>query len=83
LRSKSGPKKVICAVAASILTGIYHMLKDSTEHRDLGANHFDRRSADVKAKRLVAQLTKLGFQVDLQPLAGRPPDAKKTELVSS
>src|SRR6202162_6020407 len=32
LRSKSGPKKAICAVAASMLTAIYHMLKDGTEH---------------------------------------------------
>ena len=69
LRAKRGPKKAICAVAASMLTAIYHMLKDGTEHRDLGADHFDRRSTDIKAKRLVAQLTKLGFQVALQPLA--------------
>ena len=69
LRSKRGPKKAICAVAASMLTAIYHMLKDGTEHQDLGANHFDRRSTEVKAKRLVAQLAKLGFQVQLQPLA--------------
>ena len=68
LRSKRGPKKAICAVAASMLTAIYHMLKDGTFHHDLGADHFDRRSAEVKAKRLVAQLTKLGFQVELQPL---------------
>jgi hypothetical protein len=44
------------------------MLKDGTEHRDLGANHFDRRSVDTKAKRLVSQLTKLGFQAQLEPL---------------
>jgi transposase len=69
LRSKRGPKKAICAVAASMLTAIYHMLKDGTFHQDLGADHFDRRSTEVKAKRLVAQLTKLGFQVELQPLA--------------
>lgn len=69
LRSRRGPKKAICAVAASMLTAIYHMLKDGTFHQDLGADHFDRRSTEVKAKRLVAQLAKLGFQVQLQPLA--------------
>jgi transposase len=68
LRSKRGPKKAICAVAAAMLTAIYHMLKDGTFHQDLGADHFDRRSAAVKAKRLVAQLAKLGFHVELQPL---------------
>jgi hypothetical protein len=34
------------AVAASILTAIYHVLKDGTMYRDLGRNHFDRRSTD-------------------------------------
>ena len=51
-----------------MLTAIYHMLQDGVEHHDLGADHFDRRSTDSKAKRLVAQLTKLGFDVVLQPL---------------
>ncbi len=69
LRGKHGPKKAICAVAASMLTAIYHMLKDGTEHQDLGASHFDRRSTEIKAKHLVGQLAKLGFAVELKPLA--------------
>jgi transposase len=44
------------------------MLKDGTEHRDLGASYFDRRSIDAKANRLVSQLTKLGFQVQLEQI---------------
>ena len=39
-------KKAIMAVAASILTAIYHMLKDGTMYKDLGRDHFDRRSTD-------------------------------------
>jgi transposase len=69
LQSRRGPQKAICAVAASILTAVYHMLKDGTEHQDLGAQYFDRRSTQQKADRLVAQLKGLGFKVDLQPLA--------------
>lgn len=68
LKARGGAKKAICAVAASMLTAIYHMLKNGVEHADLGADHFDRRSTGFKAKRLVAQLTKLGFEVALQPL---------------
>lgn len=68
LRSKHGPKKAICAVAASMLTAVYHMLKNGTTHHDLGAGHFDRRSTDIKARRLVGQLAKLGFHAELQPL---------------
>ena len=66
LQSRRGPQKAICAVAASILTAIYHILRDGTEHRDLGANHFIRRSTEAQTKRLVAQLAKLGFEVQLQ-----------------
>ena len=69
LRSRRGPQKAICAVAASILTAIYHMVKSGAPHRDLGADYFDRRAPEAKAKRLVAQLAKLGFAAQLQPLA--------------
>ncbi len=56
LRGKRRPKVAICAVAASLLTAIYHMLKEGTTHQDLGINHFEERSVEVKTKRLVAQL---------------------------
>lgn len=69
LQSRRGPQKAICAVAASLLTAIYHMLKDRTQHQDLGADHFQHHSPEVRARRLVAQLGKLGFQVQLQPIA--------------
>jgi len=41
LRAKRGPKKAICAVAASMLTAIYHMLKDGTNIATSGAAYFD------------------------------------------
>jgi transposase len=68
LKARGGAKKAICAVAASMLTAIYHMLTNGIEHADLGIDHFDRRATDFKAKRLVSQLTKLGFEVTLQPV---------------
>ena len=68
LRGRHGAKKAICAVAASMLTAIYHMLKSGTEHQDLGADHFDRRSTEIKAKRLAAQIAKLGYQVEIRPM---------------
>jgi transposase len=69
LQSRRGPQKAICAVAASILTAIYHILRDGTEHHDLGADHFNRRSTEGQTRRLVAQLAKLGFEVQLQRTA--------------
>jgi len=68
LQNRRGPQKAICAVAASLLTTIYHMLNDGTEFHDLGVEYFNRQSTETKANRLVSQLTKLGFKVDLQPL---------------
>jgi len=69
LQARRGPQKAVCAVAASILTAIYHMLKDGTFHQDLGAAYFDRRSPETKVKRLARQITKLGYEVTLQPRA--------------
>jgi transposase len=69
LQSRRGPQKAICAVAASILTAIYNMLKDGTQHHDLGGTYFDRRPIELKANHLVTRLKKLGFAVQLQPIA--------------
>jgi hypothetical protein len=61
LRGRRGPKKAICAVAASNLTAVYHMLKDGTFYSDLGSTHFDRRRPETQARRLVKRLAELGF----------------------
>ena len=51
LRARRGPKKAIIAVAASILTAVYHILKDGTEHRDLGADHvIDVEQEDLRRR---------------------------------
>ena len=69
LKSRRGPQKAICAVAASLLTTIYHMLKHGTAYRDLGSDHFDRRPRETRARRLVSQLSKLGFDVEIRRIA--------------
>jgi len=69
IRARRGQKKAILAVAASMLTAIYHMLKDGTLYQDLGRNYLDRRSTDQQKKRLVKRLADLGYAVALTPLA--------------
>jgi transposase len=69
LRSRRGAKKAIGAVAASILTAEYTMIKDGTCSQDLGPDHFDRRAKAAQTKRLVARLQNLGFAVQISPLA--------------
>jgi transposase len=68
IRARRGPKKAIMAVVASILTAIYHMLKDGTMYQDLGSEHFKRHSTDQQKKHLVKRLSELGYAVELKPL---------------
>jgi transposase len=69
LRSRRGAKKAVCAVAASILTAAYHMLKNGTLYQDLGASYFDNRAKDKQALRLISRLKDLGFEVQIAPAA--------------
>jgi hypothetical protein len=43
IKARRGAKKAILAVAASMLTAAFHMLRDGTEYNDLGSEHFDRQ----------------------------------------
>ncbi len=70
LTARRGPKKAICAVAASILTAAYHMLRDGTLYQDLGDTHFNQAFPEQKAGRLVRQIAKLGFDCTIIPRAG-------------
>jgi transposase len=68
IRARRGPKKAIIAVAASILTAIYHMLRDGTMYQDLGPNHFDAHAKERQKNRLLKRLADLGYAVELMPL---------------
>jgi hypothetical protein len=69
IRARRGPKKAILAVAASILTAIYHMLKDGTFYQDLGLTHVDPRSKERQKNRLIKRLADLGYVVEIVPQA--------------
>ncbi len=69
LRARRGAKKAILAVAASMLTAIWHMLKNNVEYQDLGADHFSRRDRTKAIRRLVRRLNDLGCDVQLTPQA--------------
>ncbi len=69
MRARRGAKKAIGALAASILTIIYHMLIDGTLYQDLGPDHFDRRAKAAQTSRLVIRLQNLGYAVQITPLA--------------
>src|SRR5262245_27436195 len=63
LKSRRGPKKAAIAVAASLLTAAYHMLKDGTFHQDLGAEFLVKRDKARIAARLAKRIKDLGYDV--------------------
>jgi len=65
LRARRGSKKAIVAVAASILTIVYHVIRDGTSYHDLGPNHFTARDRTHAARRLMARLQQLGYNVSV------------------
>lgn len=69
LRARRGAKKAIGAVAASILTAVYYVIRDRTPYKDLGIHYFHHRDRSHNTRRLVARLEKLGYHVHLTEVA--------------
>ncbi|MBI5526383.1 MAG: IS110 family transposase [Deltaproteobacteria bacterium] len=69
LKTRRGPKKAIMAVAASMLTAVYYMLRDDVDYRDLGTDYFDRTDRVKAARRLVKRLGALGYAVEIKEAA--------------
>jgi hypothetical protein len=65
LRARRGANKAIVAVAASILTAVYCMIRDREPYRDLGFNYFQQSDPDRTVRRSVARLQQLGYVVTL------------------
>jgi transposase len=63
LKSRRGPKKAILAVAASILTAAYHMMRRGVEYKDLGASYFDLKDQSKTVLRLIKRIEDLGVKV--------------------
>lgn len=69
LRGRRGAKKANIAVAASILTAAYHILRDRVAYQDLGPAYFERRDKIHIVNRLLKRMSALGFHVELRPAA--------------
>jgi transposase len=63
IKSRRGAKKAIMAVAASMLTAVYYMLRNDMPYHDRGAEHLDDRDKRQVANRLLKRLAALGFTV--------------------
>jgi len=67
LKARRGAKKAIVAVAASMLTAAFHIIRDRVVYRELGADHFTKRDPAKAAKRLLKRLEGLGYAVEARP----------------
>jgi transposase len=66
LKSRRGAKKAILAVASSMLSAAYVMLRDGVEYHDLGPHHLAQRDKEQAAKRLIQRLRDLGVEVEVK-----------------
>ena len=69
LRARRGPKKAIMAVAASILTTAYYLLRHQVPYRDLGALYFTPIDKERTAQRLARRIKELGYEVEIRTAA--------------
>jgi hypothetical protein len=66
LKSRRGPKQAILAVAASMLTDVYYMLRDGVEFHDLGDQYFAQPDKERLTKRLLQRLHDLGVEAEVK-----------------
>lgn len=72
LVKRMGAKKALVAVAHTMLTMVYYILKRREPFRELGGDYFERRNVDDQRKSLVRKLESLGFSVTIAPLLPDP-----------
>ena len=66
LKGRRGPKKAIIAVAASMLTAVYFMLRDEKDYHDLGGRYLADRDKERVKQRLLRRLHDLGVVVEVK-----------------
>ncbi len=66
LKGRRGPKKAIIAVAASMLTAVYCMLRHETDYQDLGGRYLADRDNERVKRRLLQRLQDLGVVVEMK-----------------
>jgi hypothetical protein len=69
LARRQGKPKALVAVMHSVLTVVYHVLRDRAPYAELGPDYFARQDPQRAARRHVAQLERLGYRVALIPAA--------------
>jgi len=66
LKARRGAKKAIMAIAHRILLGIYHVIKDGVEFRDLGEEYLKSKNKSQRVVQLRKQALALGYDLVAQ-----------------
>jgi hypothetical protein len=68
LAGRRGKLRAIVAVAHSLETVLYHLIKNPhLEYRELGGDYFDKLDPQRLCRHLVKRLNALGYEVTLNP----------------
>lgn len=69
LAHRIGGKRAAVAVAHSILTISYYVLRDEVDYHELGSDHFEQNAKDRIRRSAVKRLQRLGYEVSLKDAA--------------
>jgi transposase len=67
LKTRRGPQRAAMAIAHKILIAAYHLLSTGQPYRDLGETYLDQLNKARLATQLVRRLTRLGYDVQVNP----------------
>ena len=67
LAPRRGKKRALVAVGHSILTVVYHVIKNKVPYNELGEDFFDKTNSDRLKKHYAKRLESLGYEVILKP----------------
>ncbi|HUY75530.1 MAG TPA: hypothetical protein VMV29_02090 [Ktedonobacterales bacterium] len=81
IAARRGAKKAVIALAHTLLVIAYHVILRREPYHELGEDSLQQTTPAMRAQRLVRQLSRLGFEVELPaPLLVDPAQADGTLL---
>jgi transposase len=69
IAARRGRNRAAVAVGHTILTIAYHIIKNNTSYKDLGADYFDQKRKEDIARKALKRLEALGYKVTIEEAA--------------
>jgi transposase len=68
ISARRGGKRALVAVMHKLAIAIWHVLRDKTAYRDLGADYFAKRDPERPMRRMIKEASSLGLTVRFEPI---------------